>query len=151
MKALSLWQPWATLMAIGAKTIETRPRRMNYRGPLLICATKTWQPDILRRLRFARWTGNSPQDAWDRIAAALCKAGFKSAGGLLLGAALCSVDVCDCVPTEDIRKTLWPEELAFGDFRDGRFAILTNRLWRFSVPFPITGRQGLFEIEVPHA
>lgn len=41
MKALSLKQPWANLIALGWKTIETRTWRTNYRGPLLICASKT--------------------------------------------------------------------------------------------------------------
>lgn len=39
MKALSLWQPWATLIAIGAKQWETRGWRTAYRGPLAICST----------------------------------------------------------------------------------------------------------------
>jgi hypothetical protein len=38
MKALSLKEPWATLVASGKKTIETRKWRTNYRGPVLICA-----------------------------------------------------------------------------------------------------------------
>lgn len=37
-RALSLWQPWAWLVAHGHKTIENRPRRLGYRGPLLIHA-----------------------------------------------------------------------------------------------------------------
>lgn len=40
MKALSLTQPHANRMASGEKTIETRKWKTNYRGPLLICATK---------------------------------------------------------------------------------------------------------------
>lgn len=40
MKALSLWQPWASRIASGEKTIETRMWSTRYRGPLLICATK---------------------------------------------------------------------------------------------------------------
>jgi hypothetical protein len=40
MKALSLWQPWATWIAEGYKTIETRDWPARYRGPLLICAAK---------------------------------------------------------------------------------------------------------------
>ena len=41
MKALSVRQPWALLIASGEKTIEARTWRTNYRGPLLICASKT--------------------------------------------------------------------------------------------------------------
>lgn len=40
MKAVTLTQPWATLVAIGAKQIETRSWPTNYRGPLAIHAGK---------------------------------------------------------------------------------------------------------------
>jgi len=40
MKALSIKQPWATWIAQGRKTIETRTWRTHHRGPLLICASK---------------------------------------------------------------------------------------------------------------
>lgn len=42
MKALSLKQPWASMVANGTKTIETRSWRTSYRGPLAIHAS---QPD----------------------------------------------------------------------------------------------------------
>ena len=42
MKALSLKQPWASLIAIGKKTIETRTWSTNYRGKLLIVSSKTF-------------------------------------------------------------------------------------------------------------
>lgn len=40
MKALSVKQPWASLIACGFKTIECRTWKTNYRGPLLICASQ---------------------------------------------------------------------------------------------------------------
>lgn len=40
VKAISLWQPWASMIADGKKTIETRPWATKYRGELLICSTK---------------------------------------------------------------------------------------------------------------
>jgi len=40
MKAISLHQPWATWIAEGKKTIETRTWPTNYRGDLLIVSTK---------------------------------------------------------------------------------------------------------------
>ena len=42
MKALSIRQPWASLIASGKKTVETRTWETKYRGPILICAGKTW-------------------------------------------------------------------------------------------------------------
>ena len=38
MKVLTIRQPWASLIAVGAKTIETRPFSTKYRGPLAIHA-----------------------------------------------------------------------------------------------------------------
>jgi len=40
MKAISLWQPWASMIASGKKTIETRKWATSYRGDLLICSTR---------------------------------------------------------------------------------------------------------------
>ncbi len=39
MKALTVMQPWATLVALGAKRIETRSWSTSYRGPLAIHAS----------------------------------------------------------------------------------------------------------------
>ena len=38
MKALTVQQPWAGLIAVGVKDVENRSRRTPYRGPLLIHA-----------------------------------------------------------------------------------------------------------------
>lgn len=40
MKAVSLWEPWATLVRLKIKRIETRGWSTSYRGPLAIHATK---------------------------------------------------------------------------------------------------------------
>ena len=40
IKALSLHQPWAELIASGVKTIETRTWATHHRGELLICSTQ---------------------------------------------------------------------------------------------------------------
>lgn len=50
MKALSLWQPWASLMAFGEKKIETRCWSTKFRGEMAIHATAKEPPD---------WLGNS--------------------------------------------------------------------------------------------
>jgi hypothetical protein len=40
LPALSVKQPWASLIAQGKKTIETRVWSTRYRGPLVICSSK---------------------------------------------------------------------------------------------------------------
>jgi hypothetical protein len=40
MKAVSIKQPWASLIAAGIKTIEVRAWPTDHRGPLLICSSR---------------------------------------------------------------------------------------------------------------
>ncbi len=54
MKAISLWQPWATLVALGIKQTETRHWATKHRGQLAIHAAKRWRPEQQQAaLRFA--------------------------------------------------------------------------------------------------
>ncbi|MGE4537610.1 MAG: ASCH domain-containing protein [Desulfovibrio sp.] len=39
MKAISIYQPWASLIALGEKTIEARSWETSHRGDLLICSS----------------------------------------------------------------------------------------------------------------
>ena len=50
MKALSLRQPWATLVIQGKKTLELRAWTVNYRGRLAIHASQTYDPAACRAL-----------------------------------------------------------------------------------------------------
>ncbi len=39
MKAISIKEPWASMIANGEKTIETRTWKTNHRGKILLCAS----------------------------------------------------------------------------------------------------------------
>ncbi|MBN2202568.1 MAG: ASCH domain-containing protein [Candidatus Aenigmarchaeota archaeon] len=39
MKALSIKEPWASMILRGEKTVEVRTWRTNYRGDILVCAS----------------------------------------------------------------------------------------------------------------
>ena len=58
MKAITLWQPWASLIAVGAKRIETRSWSTNYRGPLAVHAS-------LRRPEYQRIGPYTVEDWWN--------------------------------------------------------------------------------------
>lgn len=120
MKALSLIQPWASLVASGAKRWETRSWRANYRGPLAIHASAAMPisaRDLIDQHPF-RW----------RLAAGLaCRPG-DIALALPRGAVIGITWLEDVVRTEDIRDDLDEEEIAFGNFGDGRYA------WRLREP-----------------
>ena len=60
MVALSLWQPWAYLVVTGAKKIETRTWKTNYRGPIAIHAAITFPPIAKSFAREERALGRVP-------------------------------------------------------------------------------------------
>lgn len=126
MKAISLWQPWASLIAHGSKTIETRSRPTHYRGPLIIHAAQ-----------------KMPREEWQRIAdyGNLTMSIF----GLPRGAIVARCTLIGWVRTDDcIKDEYWKERL-LGDFTPGRFAwILTDIVPIRPVPFK--GKQGFFEV-----
>lgn len=138
MKALSLWQPWATLIAIGAKQFETRSWKTDYRGPLVIHASKRWTVDergICISQPFAR---------------VLRAGGYTQLSQIPLGAALCIVDLVDVLPTEKVRSDSYRlyrlvDELSFGNYADGRYAWKLANVRRFTSPLPMRGAQGLFD------
>lgn len=84
MKALSLIQPWGSLIHLGLKTIETRTFRTHYRGPLLICASRTWSESIFRRC-----------GSFKLIDALVARGEPRS---IPRGVMLCVADLYDCVP-----------------------------------------------------
>lgn len=128
MKAISLWQPWASAMAAGAKRNETRSWPTNYRGDLLICSAKR-QP-----------TRKELPD----------KELYFQAMQVPYGMALCVVQLYDCVPTSifhaPTNRDITAEEMEAGDYTAGRYAWLTRNLRTFTRPFPVTGMQGLFDV-----
>lgn len=129
MKALTLTQPWATLMAIQKKRIETRIWSTNYRGEFVVHAAKG----------FPGW------------AKKLCdEEPFKSALGqwtpktLPLSQGLCVVRLLGCFPTTPsgfdkltlvMGKKPDAFEIPFGDYSEGRFMWLTE----YVRPLPYTG------------
>jgi hypothetical protein len=51
MKAFSVKQPYASLIAEGKKTIETRKWQTKYRGDMLICASKKWDMSFKKEVQ----------------------------------------------------------------------------------------------------
>jgi hypothetical protein len=70
IKALSIKQPWANLIASGEKTIETRLWGTDYRGQLLIVSSKTPNiPPAGYALAIANLVDCRPMTALDEAAA----------------------------------------------------------------------------------
>jgi hypothetical protein len=134
MKALTLTQPWATLVAIGAKRIETRSWRTGYRGPIAIHAAKGY-PTRLRGLRFD-----------EPFMSALWRAGIKPDMPLPTAAVVAVAQLADCIhifvpPPEP--------ERSFGDYSPGRYAWLLSDVRELREPIPALGALGLWDWEPP--
>lgn len=147
MKALTLTQPWATLVAIGAKRVETRSWRTSYRGPLAIHAAKG----------FPKWAQETCWgDPFDEVLrAALGDGSWKCIDpkALPLGATLATCNLVECVPADKF-ASLYPElsteqEMAFGDYGEGRWAWILEDVKFFLEPIPAKGAQSLWEWPAP--
>lgn len=134
MKALSLWQPWASLIAIGEKRYETRAWWTPYRGPLAIHAAKTWNAEVRA----------AAED--DEIAEALSCHGLLRGCGLPLGSIVATCRLVACHRMDDaLLDSITDQEEAFGDWRIGRYAWELADVVALPEPIPAKGAQGLWE------
>lgn len=157
MKALTLTQPWASLVAVCEKQLETRSWSTRYRGPLLIHAA-------------AGFAGAGGKRAAENLThlepfrSALMAAGQQagearifSFGMLPLGAIVAKCDLLDVIETAeevdalregvdvgDLDGVRIERELAFGNFTPGRFAWVLAHVERLAEPIPCTGALGLW-------
>ena len=155
MKALSLWQPWASLVAHGVKRIETRGRMFNHRGPLLIHAAKHWSIE-----QFSAMSNGPLNYACQQLNQHLRSVknftewqAVPEDYGLPLGAIVGIVDVVGCRPTGEL--TIYDIgrlpgvrycEMDLGDFTLGRYAIQLATDAAFPEPISWKGKQGMFEV-----
>lgn len=122
VKALSLKQPWAQWVAVGVKTIETRMWPTRHRGPLLICASKTFDNAVP--------PNHMDVNLHPRVA------------GLTypMGVALAIAYVADCRPMvpADEPQALCPWE-------PGRFAWFISSVVQIH-PLAVKGQLGVFDV-----
>lgn len=148
MKGISLWQPWASAMAFGSKTIETRHWSTNVRGTIAIHAAKRKNRDELLRLScFRHWQAAMSQQGDDFFE-------------LPFGAIVAVGELVDCRPTDSFSLSeiyaaryakgfsaaaSWNEN-DMGDFALGRFGWVFKSLRGLKTPIPFKGSQGFFNV-----
>ena len=162
MKAITIWQPWASLLACGAKRYETRSWATSYRGPIVIHAAKKSIVNILRDL---------PQKNIDIMELALSSVPGTSRYaandllGLPLGCVIATAELVGChkiharysdnqpcihiTPFEANMQeiAITGDELLFGDWAPGRYAWEFTNMQTLSEPIPAKGKQRLWEWE----
>jgi hypothetical protein len=140
MKALSLWQPWASAIACGAKRIETRSWATSYRGPIAIHAAKKWdrelREDALMLCREQR-----------ELSQSLNAIGINRLSDFPLGAVVCTANLLSCAPTEYLVKDrgISALEEALGNYTPGRFGWILTDIKPLAKPVPVRGYQQLWE------
>ena len=134
MKALSIQQPWASLVVHGCKRIETRSWLTHYRGPLVVHAASRFrkpQWDLCREFPFRE---------------CLAAAGLHRLRDLPLGCVVGMASLVDCVPVADLAGDFNRHERFFGDYSDGRHAWVFAEPVASTTPLRCVGQLGLFEV-----
>ena len=140
MKAITLHQPWASLIAAGYKQVETRSWPTTYRGPIVIHAGRTSPAegmtavdDALRAVSGQLLGTRVIDDLWRTV--------------YPLGCIVAVADIVDCVRmTEETIAEAGPLERALGDWRVDRYAWELANV-RPIEPIVVRGAQGIWGLD----
>ena len=136
MRAITIWQPYASLVEIGLKQYETRSWKTNYRGPLLIHSGKRPMDWILKH------------SAKETVRTAAEIFGADKLRKLPVGCAICVVDLVDCIEiTPEVIAAQNESEINVGNWKLGNFA------WKLENPrsverVELIGKQGLWSVDL---
>jgi activating signal cointegrator 1 len=127
MKALSLWQPWASLVADGRKRIETR----------------SWRPP---NYLVGHWLAIHATKRGDAAFAEGCGYDIRviPRGAIVACAFLDSWMYFTPQNTEYISD----DEKKYGDFTEGRFGWKFSEIRKLPEPLAWRGAQGIFEVNI---
>jgi len=138
MKALTLTQPWATFVAIGAKKIETRSWNTTYRGQLAIHAAKGF-PNDAQLLCF--------REPFRSHLGAHVNFGETYVGDhkFPLGAVVATCDLVNVVRIYADTNIPGKPELMFGDYSVGRYMWFLENVVALPEPIAAKGALSLWE------
>jgi len=143
VRTLTFRDPWGTLVALGAKQIETRSWPTPHRGPLAIHIAKTLPPEaqaccdepLFRQALEAsgyHWQPGVAHNPW----------------GLPLGQVV-AVAWLDEVQQITSAFQVEEPERSFGLFSPGRYAWIFSEVYRLAAPLPVRGSLGVWEWHPP--
>ena len=125
LPALTLWQPWASLIAVGLKPYETRDRR----PPRSLLGARIAIHAALRRPAFGEIT---PEINFAMARATGDRLWFEK---IPYGAVICTAMLTDASPATTVHAD------AFGDYSPGRWAWKLERVSRIDPPVPAKGER----------
>jgi len=141
-KAVSLHQPWATMIAIGRKTFETRSWPTRHRGPLAIHAARRLEGENIDRI-----LGGEAFDLLGRAYQHLLLDELTSRR-YPLGAIVAVANVVDCIRVGEETPPADPGtiEYCLGDYTAGRYAWRLEDVQPLKTPVACRGAQGLWDV-----
>lgn len=169
MKCLTLTQPYATLVSLGMKKIETRSWSTSYRGPLAIHAAKGLGPaggldglcDLVGTEPFLSALGDLVRAGELAAGVSYARPDWIVTDRIPRGAIVAVCELVDCVTTDYVKNLkiirrnrglsseyewLWTaNEKSFGDYGSGRFAWLLADIRVLPEPIPARGMPGLWK------
>lgn len=124
MKAITVCQPYASLIASGGKLVENRTWPTRYRGALAIHAgkSKKW---------LASWGGPLPDP-------------------MPFGAVVAIANMIACLPIDEIRRGMHDQQFPWlreHEHTEGPWCWVFETIMGFEHPVPATGAQGFWEWE----
>ena len=147
MKALTLWQPWASLVAVGEKKIETRCWTTKYRGDLAIHSAAKLPPSWLGASRHQKPFRDELADVFNVRRDCDDRGGMhvdSAIRALPYGLILCIVRLVSIEETPNVREVITDRERLFGNYEDGRYAWLLEMKEVFETPIPAKGNRMLW-------
>lgn len=142
-KGMTVKQPYADLLAIGAKQYETRTKPTKYRGPIVIHAGKaTDQMNFI--FTETEYTSDSLRKKREAMNALLDPVFMMMKDRPAYGAIIGYADLVGCYAVADI-KNLTETERLFGDWSEGRYAWEIAHV-RMVEPIPHKGQLGLWNV-----
>jgi hypothetical protein len=167
LKAISLWQPWASLIAHGVKTIETR----SWAPPKSLLGQRIAIHAAKRRVSSDDPGFNDQVANILGYASVMQSATTSLRNNLPRGAVLCITTLEGVMQVRELKATRGLCSAAIGDYKDSRGIdrdrrVITDEWGDFSVgrwlwflrvievlpePLEVAGRQRLFDIEIPES
>lgn len=131
LPTLSLWEPWASLIAEGLKHHETRHWPTKRRGLMAVHASKkvdvAGAPHALCEFAWGEgWAKTRP-------------------GGHIVAVA----ELTGCFPSEVLEGSIWNSDWRAGNFGPGRYGFRLENVRPLLVPIPAKGAQGWWRWQAP--
>lgn len=148
MNCISLHQPWASAIAVGLKSVETRswaaPKHV-IGQPLAIAAARADNKELREIWRWLK----KRQPVGDAFAAH----GIHDWTDMPMGCVVATAFVTGSYSTNEdppagVRDPL-PFDEMLGDFSENRHLWFLSNIVALDVPYPVVGRQGIFQWDFP--